>query len=1187
LVACISKPPLEMQRPDSTGDSASARRMAPPASVQRRGASNAAGGAPSSLASQGSTSLSSSLMPADDYKPSTLILPPAPAASSLGSQHPPQSLSIHSQSTLLAPILTPAGAQIKKKSGFQITSVTPAQISVSTNNSITEDTESCDDLDESHTEDLSSSEILDVSLSRANDTGAAERSSSEETLSNFHEAETPGAVSPNQPHVLPQPHGTMVNGAVHHQHRTHHTLHHHQFHATPSGNTHAASSGSTGTQAGILLGSVVTSTTTPSTGTLPAKGQKMSLNVGGILENASVGTPNVIGQTSVTVALGTSAGMVSAAPGGISANGSSVVFSSGLNNTHNQNINLIQQQSGVVSSVVSMTTSTTTSAVIGSTSGSHVGLVDMAQPTSVASVASAQHQQAQVPPPTTGSRFRVVKLDSSSEPFRKGRWTCTEYYDKEAPGPGVPENVPSTRSVESIRQFVPDTISCSESASGGSVSTLSHYSESVGSLDIGGSTAVQQIFPQPPTQMADYSTPASIAKPHMQRQDIVHQHLKASATPLPASTQQQVPVSMVGLQTTTGHPSPPQQLTYAQAAQLTSAQGLPGVSQQQMAYPHAQQPAAAAQVAPVHVNPLSQGGSLPPEFTQSQQIIQATPPGSAQTLPCSVPPVAVAGNTQMMQAPQPPAVAHSLPQSLLQPQQTPSPQMVQAPASGVMPQLVQSAGSGVIKKPQGQPLSSQLSIEQQAPLNSQGLTTQFVPAVTTSLTTSNVPPSHQSDPQSSLVHDGGKDAGSHPPVSALYATLPSLMATQLEDAQRLLFQHQSLLVFPKLAAGECASQAGTSSGPEESGGVSALTASASLLKNLPVDGEEDSPFGTQAVLITPWNQILQRDGRVQLQFRACLLSAHLVSWVQAEWENYWRRPTVCLCSFFAPVVSGLAGASVCGGDGTCSCLGHRMTPGDLLLLTVEWSGVELTQDLPGMVSVAGWSGAELIQDLPGMVSVAEWSCSDSGPACPLLLFGPVLFFHHNLSKSLRKRLLARSAPDSLSLHSASTLMRSDKISPGCGAGACLTATPLRKRDGWDQPRFGCLLRLWAADPRPSSVWSGSPVLVNETVSHVSSSGASVVAIDNKIEQAMDLVKSHLMYAVREEVEVLKEQIKELIERNSQLEQENNLLKNLASPEQLAQFQAQVQSGSSPLSAQGVQQSAVPAQLSAQNSGPSA
>ncbi|XP_073456687.1 TSC22 domain family protein 1-like isoform X2 [Aquarana catesbeiana] len=73
------------------------------------------------------------------------------------------------------------------------------------------------------------------------------------------------------------------------------------------------------------------------------------------------------------------------------------------------------------------------------------------------------------------------------------------------------------------------------------------------------------------------------------------------------------------------------------------------------------------------------------------------------------------------------------------------------------------------------------------------------------------------------------------------------------------------------------------------------------------------------------------------------------------------------------------------------------------------------------------------------------------------------------------------------------------------------------------------------------------------------SGASVVAIDNKIEQAMDLVKNHLMYAVREEVEVLKEQIKELVEKNSQLERENCLLKNLASPEQMQRFQSRLPS----------------------------
>ncbi|XP_060029385.1 TSC22 domain family protein 4 isoform X2 [Erinaceus europaeus] len=67
------------------------------------------------------------------------------------------------------------------------------------------------------------------------------------------------------------------------------------------------------------------------------------------------------------------------------------------------------------------------------------------------------------------------------------------------------------------------------------------------------------------------------------------------------------------------------------------------------------------------------------------------------------------------------------------------------------------------------------------------------------------------------------------------------------------------------------------------------------------------------------------------------------------------------------------------------------------------------------------------------------------------------------------------------------------------------------------------------------------------------SSGGLVGIDNKIEQAMDLVKSHLMFAVREEVEVLKEQIRDLAERNAALEQENGLLRALASPEQLAQL----------------------------------
>ncbi|XP_030380580.1 protein bunched, class 2/F/G isoform isoform X1 [Scaptodrosophila lebanonensis] len=74
----------------------------------------------------------------------------------------------------------------------------------------------------------------------------------------------------------------------------------------------------------------------------------------------------------------------------------------------------------------------------------------------------------------------------------------------------------------------------------------------------------------------------------------------------------------------------------------------------------------------------------------------------------------------------------------------------------------------------------------------------------------------------------------------------------------------------------------------------------------------------------------------------------------------------------------------------------------------------------------------------------------------------------------------------------------------------------------------------------------------------SASGTSAVAIDNKIEQAMDLVKSHLMIAVREEVEVLKERISELMDKINKLELENNILKSNISQETLQQLQMQLQ-----------------------------
>ncbi|CAG0924738.1 unnamed protein product [Notodromas monacha] len=86
----------------------------------------------------------------------------------------------------------------------------------------------------------------------------------------------------------------------------------------------------------------------------------------------------------------------------------------------------------------------------------------------------------------------------------------------------------------------------------------------------------------------------------------------------------------------------------------------------------------------------------------------------------------------------------------------------------------------------------------------------------------------------------------------------------------------------------------------------------------------------------------------------------------------------------------------------------------------------------------------------------------------------------------------------------------------------------------------------------------SPMLEgeNEWMDLVASGpGSGGVAIDNKIEQAMDLVKSHLMFAVREEVELLKETITELKERISDLEYENGILRAHANSDTLALVQS--------------------------------
>ncbi|XP_074551712.1 TSC22 domain family protein 1 isoform X1 [Halichoeres trimaculatus] len=996
-----------MHHPDPAADSGSVRKMAHPAVFHRRG-SNTSSGSGSTLSTPADQVVNNSHVPADDYQHSLLIQCQPPAGSSSPGPHhiPPHSLNLLAQPQAAQS----AGAQIKKKSGFQITSVTPAQISVSTNNSIAEDTESYDDLDESHTEDLSSSEILDVSLSRANDVVGAERSSSEETLNNFHEAETPGAVSPNQPsqpHALSQaPHqsGAMVNGTVHHHHQhPHHSNHAHGY---------------------PLSSGPGSSTSALTSGALPCVTQKMPSNMGVPKENVSQAMPpSVVAQSVGSVAPGSVPGMHNSATGttvsivnpqtssvsnvnmvssanvpvkgGISMSASSssggfplnVISSSGGSgggavaaggNLVTTNVSVIQQQQNINTNI-SVTTTTTAAAAAVSTSGGFgpSGGIQGRGGSAVlqavnAPISAAASTPAQPAPPstpavvTTSSRFRVVKLDSSSEPFKKGRWTCTEFYDKETP-PSAPSSSTSDTGSLSMRQFVSESFTGAserESTSGSSVSstmsTLSHYTESVCSGEAGVPQNTQD-FGSPPQGFqgilpSGLNMGVSQTQPHMHPQDITHSHVKTTVAPSAPSNVNH-PSSVPGHQTTLGLSAPvvhQQQLTYAQAVanQSTgSTHSLVGAQQQKIGY------AGSSQTAPVQVRPA--------EYSQVHQGVPqaaglhslSNQAGSASSGPAN-------GAGHMIGPPQQPqALIHSQPQQPSSHQATNStiPSPVGAP--------------GLAQQPQSQP--SHLDCQQQKlqSLSTQnqtlGLGTQLPTTVHQSQVSAQsvLPPNPQNDPHStgngsrmppqgvphtqpsfvslSQDHSSAQALAHAAQASALYASLPTFTTTQLQDAQRLLLQHQSaLLGLPKLSGGESGSGLNTGQGQEMEGSaatVSALTASAGLKA---VDGEDDG-----------------------------------------------------------------------------------------------------------------------------------------------------------------------------------------------------------------------------------------------------SSGASVVAIDNKIEQAMDLVKSHLMYAVREEVEVLKEQIKELIERNSQLEQENTLLKTLASPEQMAQFQAQVQTGSPPApstaATPGPTSSAPLAQATLHSSGPSA
>lgn len=882
-----------MHHPESSADSGSVRKMAHSAVFHRKG-SNTGSGSGSVLSTPANPVVGNSHVPSDDYQPSLLIQCQPPAGSSSPGNHhiPPHSLNLHSQ-----PQPTQStGAQIKKKSGFQITSVTPAQISVSTNNSIAEDTESYDDLDESHTEDLSSSEILDVSLSRANDIVGAERSSSEETLNNFQEAETPGAISPNQPshpHSLNQAQqrsGSMVNGTMHPHHPNHAVY---SLSSVPVSPSSALNSGALTSVTQKMPSNIGVSqenvsqvahpsvTTQPvgvvALGSLPGLHSSATATTASIInpQTSSVSNVNILSSANVPVREGISASCSSGGGGFphnvISSSGGSAVAGGG-NLIPTANVGISQQLQHQNNCNIPMTTTSSAAAaaavsasgVMGVSSGIQgrpgTGVLQAASTpaTSVAAppASSAPPQPAPAPAPavaTTSSRFRVVKLDSSSEPFRKGRWTCTEFYDKETPPSASGSSACDTGS-PSVRQLACEGFAGAserDSASGSSVSstmsTLSHYSEIVCGGETGGPPIPQHDYSSVPQgfQGIPHSVGLSQTQTPMHPQEA---HSKTSVPPSATANAHQ-PARMSGLQTTNGlSTSAVHQLTYAQAVAnppAASTQGLVGVKQQKIGY--------AAQLQPQSANPQAAPVQVRPEYSQTHQgMLQGA---GAKPLPNqtgSVPAGPTNGSSPMMGAlQQSQALLHAQPQ---QPsahlashvggaaglghlgQNHPGHVEHQKPQS--LPTQIPNPGQGTQMPTTGQ--SSQASASSVPPPNPQSDPQAAPQPNTARMPPQGVPQNKQSSAGLSQDHSNTQALSHAAQASALYASLPTFTTTQLQDAQRLLLQHQSaLLGLPKLPGGEAASGFSSSQGQDPEGNAAAASALSASAGTKAADGEED------------------------------------------------------------------------------------------------------------------------------------------------------------------------------------------------------------------------------------------------------------------------------------------------------------------------------------------------------------
>lgn len=404
--------------------------------------------------------------------------------------------------------------------------------------------------------------------------------------------------------------------------------------------------------------------------------------------------------------------------------------------------------------------------------------------------ASASHTHSQPPQTqtTTGSRFRVVKLDTNSEPFRKGRWTCTEFYEKEVPQSAAPE--------------APKGLEVSETE------PASHTLQSfLPNQDFSSPPGVQS----PPQGLA-HTAPLSYVPVH---EGNMGGHLQKTVTAgAPAAISQ--PSNIL-----------PQQLPYAMDP----------------LHPQATYPAQ------LHTG-IAQGTVRQPDF------IQPTAPFQTQVQP-PLPQMSAGVPIATAAVPaQPPAsITQQLP---VQPPVSITQQLPVQPPVGIPQQL--GALSHVAPPPQAILSTPRMPAQPQPPVLPVTLPVQPVP-----LPVQPVPLPVQPVPlpvqPAALPVPGALPHGAMP-LTALQADLQPLLAptaglgpstaagrsSHLEDAHRLLFQHQGLLALPRLGVPGVAGAEGMVEGVGSgavlghmgmSAEASALMAAAAGLRSQPTDGEDD------------------------------------------------------------------------------------------------------------------------------------------------------------------------------------------------------------------------------------------------------------------------------------------------------------------------------------------------------------